>query len=154
LSGNAEDTEPPAFKLDTFDFGIAAEGSSMKLANDIFSLEIVGQQDVVERLWEDDDHPWHWVVYAPKFYVRDVPVELRASQSFARSLSEKDYETSEIGLYVGEHFQVLPCTISLNGGVIRVEGVVEHGLLDREVTLRIEWDMARPTDERPTGSSR
>ena len=138
------------FKLDDFDFGIAADSSSLELENDVLTLEIVGIQNVVERLWENESHPWHWVLYAPRLYVRDLPFVQQESGSFRQSLTEEDYDECEIGLHVVEHFTVLRCTISFTGKVVRVQGVVERGLIDRDVPLQIEWDTERPLDDHPT----
>ena len=128
--------------IDGFDFGIDLPRSHVKPSSDGVDIVIVGDDSVIQRLIDDDDGPWSWLNSAPMLYLRDFMFSSCRDSEFAHNLTDDDRDNYDIALYVMEHCDILPCTISLAAGVFSANGQV-HGIQKSPVPFEIS--MALPS---------
>ena len=115
------------FIIDGFDFGIDLSRSHVKPSSDGIDIVIVGGDSAIQRLIDDEDGRWNWLISAPMLYLRDFMFSSCRDSKFAHDLTDDDLDNYDIALYVMEHCDILPCTISLDAGVFSANGQV-HGI--------------------------
>jgi hypothetical protein len=78
------------FLIDGFDFGVDTTRSSLTFAEGTFSLNLVGEEAVINDLLDREDHPWNWVIQPPFLYMRDVPGQPDANGDFEHEITEQE----------------------------------------------------------------
>lgn len=126
------------FIIDSFDFGVDRERSSLKIYDSKFDLKLVGEEEVIHDLTKQDEHPWHWLIQPPFLYVIGLPCYLDANGDFAHDMTEEDLDGYAVALYVMEHHDVLPCRITKKGAVVTVRGQV-HGIRESPLDFSGEF---------------
>lgn len=62
-----------SFKIGETEFGIG--NVEFSLEDEVLNLEITGDEEIFEKLTEDDDSKWSWALYEPQIYFQDIPFE-------------------------------------------------------------------------------
>ncbi len=127
------------FTIDDYDFGVDPGASEIAISPDRIDITIVGRKDAVESLWDDDDHPWSWLVYPPKIYLTGVPIT-SDDGGFDRDITEADLEQYDIAIYVMKHCDILPCRVSLRDGVLSIRGQV-HEIRTQPLDFHVELNL-------------
>ena len=125
------------FTIGDYDFGVDADASHVEISSDKIDITIVGCKELVESLWDDDDHPWSWLVYPPKIYLTDVPVNLDGD-GFQRDITEDDFDEYDIAIYVMKHCDILPCRVTLRDGLLMIRGKV-HEIAKQPYDFHVEF---------------
>ena len=128
------------FIIDGFDFGIDLSRSHVKSSADGADIVIVGDHSVVQRLLDAEDGPWSWLISAPMLYLRDFMFLSCRDPEFAHDLTDDDLDNYDIALFVMEHCNILPCTISLAAGVFSANGQV-HGIQKSPIPFEISMTL-------------
>lgn len=129
------------FFIDGFDFGVDTTRSSLEFSEGTFNLNLVGDDAIVSDILEHEDHLWNWLIQPPFLYMRDVLGQTDSKGNFEHEITEQDLDDYDIALYVGEHFDVLPCKVLKQGTVVTVSGKV-HGLREAPVEFHGEFTVA------------
>ena len=113
--------------IDGFDFGIDESHSHVKPSATGADIVVVGDDSVIQRLIETEDGPWSWLISAPMLYFREFAFSPCTDSGFSRDITDDDLDDYDIALYVMEHYDILPCRITLDAGVFKAVGNV-HGI--------------------------
>jgi len=127
------------FEVDK-DYRLSYEGGKL-------NLDVCGDQKVFDTIFEDENHPFNWVLYPPIFYIHDLPLNMDTDiNNFEYNITEDDIDEYEIDLYMMEYCTVFPCKVIGRGGDIIVEGMV-HDLKKELLPLYIVLKLPNKTLE-------
>ena len=129
------------FTIDDYDFGVDPDASHIDISSGKIDIAIVGRKDLVESLWDDDDHPWSWLVYPPKIYLTDVPIILHGN-GFQRDITEDDLDEYDIAIYAMKHCDILPCRVTLLNGLLTICCKV-HEIAKQPCDFHVEFAVPR-----------
>ena len=109
------------FTIDNTEFGIGSVTLSVDPADGAFTLEIVGDATLATAIGANETHPFNWIIYPPKFYVRQAVL---VGEGNAKTLDIDDDALDEydIALYLIEHNDVFGRLTLANDGLVRFSG--------------------------------
>jgi hypothetical protein len=123
------------FKIGTTEFGIGKIDFEIDRKKSIITeLVISGDEDVFEKLSEDEDGEWSWALYAPEIYLRGIPFkETNGTISF--TVDEDFLGEHEAALYMMEHGDFF-AEVNINNKVVKIKGRAD--IMGDEMDLEIE----------------
>ena len=105
------------FLIDKTEFGIGSVTLSIDPSASTFTLEIVGDEAIAANIGAADTHPFNWIIYPPKFYVR-AAVFTSVGGTKTLDIDEDALDEYDIALYLIEHNDVMgTLTISAEGQI-------------------------------------
>lgn len=93
------------FQLDGTDFGVGQTTLLYHEPGGLLTLEIVGSEEVAAALAATETHPFNWILYPPKLYIRAAAFgEEEGRQTI--EIDEEVLDNYDIALYLLEHHDV------------------------------------------------
>lgn len=125
------------FKLEDSNFEIDND-FRFSFDNGVLNIDVSGDQKVFDSLTKDEDQPFSWALYPPRFYIHGLPLKSDTDiNNFEYIITEDDVDEYEIDLYFMEYCTVFPCKVIGKSGIISIEGMV-HDIKEELVPLCIE----------------
>ena len=125
------------FKLEDSDFKIESD-FRFNFDNGILNIDVSGDQKVFDNLTKDEDQPFSWALYPPKFSIHDLPLGLDTDiNNFEYIITEDDLDEYEVDLYLMTYCTVFPCKITGRSGTLSIEGMV-HDIREELLPLCIQ----------------
>ena len=91
------------FLLGTTDFGIGEITFEINtLEKYVIDLTIHGNETMTNKLSENENGEWSWVIYPPKLYIREVPYTEKNGNIYI-DITEDMLDEYDIALYLAEH---------------------------------------------------
>lgn len=126
--------ESEFFQLDGTDFGVGQTALVYHEPEGLLTLEISGSEEVAAALAANETHPFSWILYPLKLYIRATAFrEEKGSRTI--KIDEEALDKYDIALYLLEHHDVFGTLTIMPGRKLTFHGSV---MLDgREVDLAI-----------------
>lgn len=120
------------FKIGETEFGIGKLEFSIE--DSVMNIEIVGDEDIFNKITEDDDSEWGWAMDAPKLYFNDIPYN-------GNKVTADDdlYEQCDFALYMMEHND-FSGEIEVTDSTLRITG--EADIMGDVYPVYIEADIS------------
>jgi hypothetical protein len=114
------------FKLDGTDFGVGEV--VCKIENDTLTLKITADEEITEKIADDENGKWSWLGYDPPSVVfRGVPFTKGCVEIDEDLLDEYD-----IWLYIMEHYNIFG-VLSVDDDCVKVSGEVRYPMSDKKL---------------------
>lgn len=93
------------FLLGNDNFGIGKIDFKIDRKKGLLSLTLPGDQDLFDKLSENEDGPWGWALYPPKLYFHELPFD-PDEKTIRLRIDEELLDSCDIALYLMEHNDV------------------------------------------------
>ena len=133
-----------SFWIGETDFGIDESNSHFAIIESAdgprIRVEVVGDEEVFDRISDADGSEWAWAVYPPKLYLVDLPCQLQSvTGQFVVEADMEQLQESDAALYMMQHNGVDGVRVAMvPGESVRIAGRVD--MLGNERDFRIDWE--------------
>ena len=130
----------PSFILGDTEFGVDRAKSSCKTRQQDgqlwLSFDVYGDQGTYDLISADEDSPWSWTLYPPRFY-GDFPATRDDTGVVEARISVDDLCEYEVALYLMNHNDVDVVVRQNPDGTAEANGVVD--IFGKQTPFRIRW---------------
>lgn len=97
-------------------------------------IEINGNVNLFDKITEQNDSEWNWLVYPPKFYMFNVPYSI-SDQKISIEIDYQLLDKYDIAIYMMEHFDI-EGFLSIYKNIFEFNGICY--INDQEYPLKIK----------------
>lgn len=127
------------FIIGTNDFGVGEVTFKIDKENSIINnLTIVADEETFQKLSDDEDGEWFWVLYPPRLYFKEIPFELK-DDKIEIIITEEILDNCDVALYLMEHDDIGGKFIINKNGIFVFEGCTY--ISGKEVKLELEVNL-------------
>lgn len=127
------------FIIGTENFGIEKVTYKIDKENSIINdLTITGNEQLFEKLSENEEGEWSWALYPPKLYLRVVPFKA-INEKIEIIITEEILDECDVALYLMRHYDIKGVLTIDNNDICSFKGITY--ISGKEMQLEFEVDL-------------
>ena len=104
----------------------------------IKDLTIIGDEQIFEKLSDDEDSEWSFALYPPKLYLKEIPFEL-TEDKIQVTITEEILDDCDVALYLMEHNDIEGTFTIDKNEVFLFKGITD--IFGKEMKLELEVNL-------------